>query len=314
MGFSSTNRYTEHMRKLLFMGALLGGITASGYSDVTVVRQLQIESKNGQGAISAQGILQIHGAKSRRETQVVVEGALGQEFHYPLQAITLVSLDKGTVHSWRFPYPNYEKLSFSKWRKTLSEASGVPANYHIEQSWSRALGDSETRIIRGNPCTKFEFEWRFQVQNEEYSRKDYLVRTTLWLTELSPVLEQILHEEKAFQAAYHKRIGGAPLEDLNKLTMEFAEREIGLDKTDLFNALGQGTAHLKQITGYPMASETEWFLVGSKKNKSLFKISSSLESLSQKPLPDSLFSPSRSSFTPQLDEADLAAKLITRDQ
>src|SRR5205823_4244151 len=106
--------------------------------------------------------------------------------------------------------------------------------------------EKESRTIKGVQCSKFAFEWRFQMQDPStYAKKEYAVHTTLWLAALSPELEQILREEKAFQAVYHKRIGGAPLEDLNKLTMQFAEQKTGMDKNVLFEALSQGTSRLK---------------------------------------------------------------------
>ena len=81
----------------------------------------------------------------------------------------------------------------------------------------------------------------------------------------------------------------------------------------LFEAISQGTARLQRITGYPIASQTDWFLVGYKANKPLFTVTSELQTLSLKPLPETVFVPSKK-FTPTYDEMETNAQLMVRGE
>lgn len=285
------------------------------YGDVTVVRSLRVVPHTTQGVIEARGILQIQGALSRRQTDVHVEGdRLSQQFAYSPRTITLVSLNKNLVHRFDSQQFDFEKFSLADWRTYLDKRQNAHtqlrgAPFQITQSWSRVIAETGEKTIRNVPCQKFVYEWRFQVTHPEtYARKEFSVRTTLWLAEFSPKVQQTLAEEAAFRAAYHKKLGSAPMEDLNGLTLQYAEQITGVDKHALFAGLSEGTTRLKRIPGYPLASQTEWIEIGPKKKKALFTVHAELEALTVAPLSAKVFLPKAS----PLSEAEITARMITR--
>jgi hypothetical protein len=310
------NRHSPYTAGLFLLLAI-GFAPSEARADITVVRSLRLKSRTASGSIQAHNIMQLRGRAVRKDTEVLASGSMAHQFHYPVRTITVVSLDKATVHHLDLAKDtNFEKIPLSHWAKYLTDKnqSLSPTGFQISQSWSRVIPEDTVKMIKGQRCTKFTYEWRFEISNPEtYAKKQYGVRTTLWLTELSPTLLQTLQEERVFQADYRKRLGGTALEDLNAVTMEYASQVIGLEKEVLFAGLNQGTTHLKKIAGYPMASLTEWYLVGSKTNKSLFTVSSELEALSLKPIDASAFLPTKKSI-PTYDESGLTAQLMAKSE
>jgi len=291
-------------------------ITASSaFADVTIIRSLKLKSQREKGTIQARCATQVHGRTARRETEVITSGDLSEGFQYPVRTITWVSLDKNTVHLLEPTEPDLQKVSLNRWADYLATHHPAPdTGFRISQTWSRVIPEDETKVVRGQTCRKFTFEWRFETENPEtYAKRQYGVRTTLWLTDLSPALALRLGEERAFQTDYKKRLGGMALEDLNAVTMQYAAKLVDLDKDTLFAAISQGTAHLQRIAGYPMASQTEWFLVGFKQNKTLFTVASELETLSLKRLEETAFIPAKN-YVPSYDEIDVTAQLMVKNR
>ncbi len=298
--------------KLLLPFCLLSSFS---FADVTVVRSLRLEPHTTQGSIEARGIMQIQGAISRRQTDIHVEGdSLTARFPHSPRTVTLVSLKKGVVHRYDSQQSDFEKFSLPLWRKYLDErrqrdTAIKPTPFEITQSWSRVIPETGEKTIRQVPCQKFVYEWRFKVTHTEaYTHKEYSVRTTLWLAEFSPKVQQTLAEEAAFRAAYHKKLGSAPLEDLNGLTLQYAQDLTGVDKHALYAGIAEGTTRLKRIPGYPLASETEWIEIGAKKKKPLFTVHAQLEALTVAPLTANVFLPKAS----PLSDAEVTARMITR--
>ncbi|OGR93051.1 MAG: hypothetical protein A2992_04780 [Elusimicrobia bacterium RIFCSPLOWO2_01_FULL_59_12] len=286
--------YALSMRRQVLYVIILGLLSTLAWGDATVARTLKVSLPETENAVEARSVLQLHGQVSRRETDVLVDGALSGTFQPARKTITLVSLDQNKVHHWEFPQSTFEEMPMSRWRRTLGPRDlQRTAALRITRSWSRVLPEEGARQINGFPCSKFVYEWRFELENTEtFAKKQYGVKTTLWLTDVSSPVQQLLLEESAFQRAYHDRMGGRPLEGLNGLALQYAEAAIGMDKQVLFSELTYGTQRLKQITGYPIASRAEWFSVGYKTHKPLFTIESTLESFSLTPLMSSVFSPS----------------------
>lgn len=307
MFFSSPSDYTGGVKirlRLLIGFGVLCLVRAPALGDVTVTRSLKIASRTYGGKIEATSVVQVRGMSCRREIECYLQGAVAEHFKYPRKRITLISLDKNLVHNLDFPESTYQEYSLPTWQAYLSQrnlktAPTSSTALRISQTWSRVLPDEGVKTILGFKCSKFVYEWRFEVENPEtYAKKQYGVRTTLWLAEVSPGFQRVLQEEAAFNKTYQERMGESRLEGLNELTLEYAEMATGLDKEALFAGLSAGTARLKKIVGYPVASETEWFQVGAKpkKNKTLFTIKSGLESASIRSLGEDVFSTSTAAF------------------
>src|SRR4051794_36369017 len=120
-------------QKIVLLTLLL--TTGQAWGDVTVIRSLKLKSHTQGGSLTAQSILKIRGTASRRETQVQADVGLASQYHIPLQTITLISLDKKTVHALRFPNLRYEKLALSRWPAYLAhELGATPHPFQISQS------------------------------------------------------------------------------------------------------------------------------------------------------------------------------------
>jgi hypothetical protein len=282
------------MRKGIWLIGM--GLLTPAMADVTVVRTLQVDTAAGEIALQARGQNQLQGKSSRRDVDVFLSADLNRQFPHPRKTTTLILLQKNKVHYREFPNDTFEDFSMARWGTLLTEKlspSSETRPVRITRSWSRNLPDQDTQEMNGFTCTQLVYEWRFELEDtENFSKKQYLARTTLWLADVSPLLHQVLVEESNFQKLYHERLGERPLEGLNQLSLIYAEQTIGMDRKALYEALNQGTSRLKKIVGYPIASTTEWFSVGTKTNKPLFTVHSQLESVSLKPLAATLFTPS----------------------
>src|SRR4051812_35512493 len=110
-----------HSRTIVFsILSLFLGQTV-GFSDVTVVRALRIESPGHTGSVRARSAYQLKGTHARRETETTVSGTIGNRFHYPAKTITLVSLTDNDAHLFNSRTSGFDSVPLSKLRKHLEK-------------------------------------------------------------------------------------------------------------------------------------------------------------------------------------------------
>lgn len=266
------------------------------WGDVTVIRTFTLDNLLNRGRLEGRGIMQIHGALGRHETKVRLHGKMRKEFNQVDENITLVLLDKGVAQNMSGRKRASEEVPLSRWRSYWEERSKAKmpeakSASRLLEAWSRTVSAREFQILNGRRCKRTIYELHFGVFNaDSRSRKDYCVRTTLWLADPAAEIKKTLDEENAFLSAYREKLGGAAPEDLNRLSLAYATQLTGLDESTLSAALAKAMSYMKSIQGYLVASQTEWFLTGFRTMKPLFVVRSEVESFSLDPLPSSAFS------------------------
>lgn len=278
------------MGKMALYTVVFCFLAGHAQADVTVVRSLTLTPENGDGAIEARALLEFKGKESRRETFVRTRGSLSKVLPPTARAVNLISLDIELVQRMDSRIRQVQRIPLSQWVNYLQKDTTVDLQpLRVEQSWSRVLPE-EFEIMNEHRCRKITYEWHFQVFNPEtLNHREYDSSTTLWVADSTPLLERTLDEETAFRQLYFEKVGGMPLEDLNRLTLKFARQWTGLSEDILFLALAKGTAPMPRLSGYVVASETTWYLSGSHYRKPLFRIRSAVESLSLNAIPDAEF-------------------------
>ncbi len=260
------------MNRLAKIAVLLCSLPHLSWADVTLVRTIESAGFRGMGGSTTSETLVIQGSRQRREHRIKMTGSMLGAMMKDRHQATLTLLDQDVIQTLNLPKKTYTEMSLKdlvgKAENALHsqdeekpEKESKPT-HKISKAEFKVTPTGKSKTLHGFPCKEVVMTMLLQIEDlETHAKTETRMVTTLWMTPETGPLAQARKEETAFSKAYLKKLGvDFNAKDMKDFGAVMAAALTGAGEKEVSKALARMPEEIKKIGGYPIVTQTDWYL------------------------------------------------------